>query len=157
MSGLQVMSPEGKWCWVRHMENALVRSMIHSQIEKVLTCDMVQVVNIGDGLEMLSGGYYKAAIHRVMQPPADQRGHDRLCVFYFATANNDVKLVPFKESPVLQQVGIVHRCADEDAPTMDQWVRERTKAYGSTEPVSKIGKENVKQEIMNGVFITHYA
>ena len=59
---------------------------------------------------MLSGGYYKATIHRVFQPPADQRGYTRLGLFYFGYGNDDVKLVPFAESPVLQRVGIKRKC-----------------------------------------------
>ena len=40
-------------------------------------------------MEFLSGGYYKATIHRVVQPPVDQRGYERLGVFYFCKADDD--------------------------------------------------------------------
>ena len=68
------------------------------------------MVNVGDATEMLSGGFYKGTIHRVVQPPADQRGFTRLGAYYFALPEDGVKLVPLKESPVLQRVGIVRKC-----------------------------------------------
>ena len=66
---------------------------------------------------MLSGGFYKGTIHRVVQPPVDQRGYTRLGAFYFGMADDTVRLVPLAESPVLQRVGVQRRCKDEDAPT----------------------------------------
>ncbi|KAI0703870.1 Clavaminate synthase-like protein [Cerioporus squamosus] len=138
VAGLQLKDLEGNWRWVKHMENALV-------------------VNMGESMEMLSGGYYKAAIHRVVQPPADQRGHTRLGVFYFATAENDVKLVPLADSPVLQRTGIIRQCADEDAPTQKEWVNARTKMFVKTNPkLPKQANGDVVEEIVKGVFTTHY-
>ena len=104
-------------------------------------------------MEMLSGGFYKATIHRVFQPPADQRGYTRLGLFYFCYADDDVKLVPFAESPALQRVGITRKCADEDAPTMGEWRVARTKVYG----VSELPKTGLVQEqIVNGVVVRNY-
>ena len=42
-------------------------------------------------MEFLSGGFYKPTIHRVVQPPEDQRGYERLCLIYFGMAEDDVK------------------------------------------------------------------
>lgn len=111
ISALQILSQDGKWRWIRHIENALV-------------------INAGDVMVFLSGGFYKATIHRVIQPPEDQQGHSRVGVFYFEKANDDVKLVPFMESPVLQTHGIQRLCADVVAPTMKLWRMSRTAAYG---------------------------
>jgi hypothetical protein len=33
----------------------------------------LQVIKTGDMMELLTGGYYKPTIHRVVQPPEDQR------------------------------------------------------------------------------------
>ena len=112
------------------------------------------VVNAGDGMEFLSGGFYRATIHRVVQPPADQRGHTRVGAFYFAMTDDDVKLAPLKESPVLQRVGIVRRVEDEYAPTTEQWRRGRTSAYGQSELKKK--DETVEEEVINGVVVKHY-
>ena len=104
-------------------------------------------------MEFLSGGFYKATIHRVVQPPADQRGHTRVGAFYFAMADDDVVLRPLAESPVLQKAGIVRRFADEDAPTTEEWRRARTSAYGQTELRRR---DNVEEEVINGVVVKHY-
>ncbi|KAI1792652.1 Clavaminate synthase-like protein [Ganoderma leucocontextum] len=135
VSALQVMSPDGKWRWVRHINNALV-------------------VNVGDAMEMLTGGFYKATIHRVVQPPRDQRGCTRLGAFYFAMCNDDVTLVPFTASPALQRVGVVRKIDDEDAPTMREWRKGRAKAYGLTELKRK--DDVVEEQVINGVVVKHY-
>ena len=104
---------------------------------------------------MLSGGFYKGTIHRVVQPPADQRGFPRLGAFYFALADDAVRLVPLTESPVLQRVGVLRRCPDEDAPTMEEWRKARTRAYGRTQ-LEKAGG-GVEQEVLSGVVVRHYS
>ncbi|KAJ8457010.1 hypothetical protein ONZ51_g11780 [Trametes cubensis] len=85
VSALQIMSPDGKWRWIKHIDNALV-------------------INAGEAMEFLSGGFYKGTIHRVRQPPADQQGYPRLGVFYFALTDDDVVLRPLTQSPVLQRL-----------------------------------------------------
>ena len=115
---------------------------------------MHQVINVGDCLEFLSGGYYRATIHRVVQPPIDQRGYTRLGVFYFAMPDDDVRLAQHAESAVLQRVGVVDRFAGTDAPTMDQWRRGRTAAYGQTD--LKRQADGHDEEVINGVVVKHY-
>ncbi|KAI0767727.1 Clavaminate synthase-like protein [Fomes fomentarius] len=135
VTALQILSPDNKWRFVKHIPNALV-------------------VNIGDGMEFLSGGYYRATIHRVVQPPADQRGCTRVGAFYFAMTDDDVVLKPLKESPVLQREGIVRRFEDESAPTTEQWRKARTSAYGKSDLKKK--DERVEEEVINGVVVKHY-
>ncbi|OCH86740.1 Clavaminate synthase-like protein [Obba rivulosa] len=135
VAALQILSPDGNWRWVRHIDNALV-------------------INAGDAMEFLSGGFYKATIHRVVQPPADQRGYTRVGAFYFAMTDDNVKLVPHADSPVLQRHGIKRRCEDADAPTMEQWRRGRTSAYGQTD--LKRAENGVEEEVINGVIVKHY-
>lgn len=105
-------------------------------------------------MEFLSGGYYRATIHRVVQPPQDQRGYTRLGVFYFVMTDDDVKLTPRAESPVLQRHGIQRRFSDEDSPTMEQWRRGRTRAYGKTD--LKQTEAGVEEEVISGVLVKHY-
>lgn len=111
-------------------------------------------MNIGDGIEFLSGGFYKATIHRVRQPPADQAGYARLGVFYFCMADDDVPLAPRLESPVLQRVGVVRRFEDARAPTSGQYRTGVTSAYG----VSKLEKreDGNEEEVIHGVVVKHY-
>ena len=109
------------------------------------------MVIAGDALEFLTGGYYKGAIHRVVQPPPDQQQYTRLGIFYFAKPDDDTKLIPMRLSPVLQRVGINPRCEDGVAPTMEQWRKGRTSGYGQTD--LQQGNEKGVEEVINGVII----
>ncbi|OCH94655.1 Clavaminate synthase-like protein [Obba rivulosa] len=135
VAALQILSPDGKWRWIKHVENALV-------------------INTGDALEALSGGFYKPMIHRVVQPPADQRGYPRLCIFYFALPDDDVKLVPHAESPVLQEHGITRRFEEATAPTMEMWRKSRASTYGQTQ--LKKTEADVEEELIDGILVKHY-
>ncbi|KAJ7898385.1 hypothetical protein B0H13DRAFT_2032141 [Mycena leptocephala] len=136
ISALQVLGRDGKWRWIKHIENALV-------------------INTGDAMEFLSGGYYRATIHRVVQPPTDQQNYPRLGLFYFAMTDDNVKLAPLTDSPVLKRVGIVRRSNDGDAPTMEEWRKERTSAYGQTQ-LKAIAEGKVEEEFIKGVVVKHY-
>ncbi|ESK85342.1 Clavaminate synthase-like protein [Moniliophthora roreri MCA 2997] len=141
VAALQILGLDGKWRWVRHMENAIV-------------------INAGDAMESLSGGYYKATIHRVVQPPADQRNVTRLGAYYFNIADDHIKLAPLTDSPVLQRVGIQRRFEDDKIPTMEEWRKSRTLAYGQVNAGLKVGEQHgeakVDEEIINGVVVKHY-
>ncbi|TBU57580.1 Clavaminate synthase-like protein, partial [Dichomitus squalens] len=132
---LQLMSPDGNWRYVQHVPNGII-------------------VNLGDAMEMLSGGYYKAAIHRVFQPPSDQRGYPRLGLFYFAYTDDDVRLVPYEESPVLQRVGIRRQCDDKDAPTMKEWSIIRATLYGNSETTRQ--DDGMEVQMVDGLVIKHW-
>ncbi|KAI3612054.1 Clavaminate synthase-like protein [Moniliophthora roreri] len=139
---LQILGVDGKWKWVKHIENAII-------------------VNIGDALDFLSGGYYKATIHRVVQPPTDQRTVARLGIGYFTILDHHVKLAPLTDSPVLQRVGIQRRFeSDDNAPTMEEWRKGRSLAYGHPKTVWKTGEQQgeakVDEEIINGIVLKHY-
>jgi len=135
VAGLQILSSDGKWRWVRHIDNALV-------------------INTGDALEFLTGGFYKGTIHRVVQPPIDQRNLTRLGIFYFCIPDDDVRLLPHGESPVLQRTGIQRRCEDVDAPTMEVWGKGRAKGYGRSD--LKKRDNGVEEELVNGLVVKHY-
>ncbi|KAI0089615.1 hypothetical protein BDY19DRAFT_113838 [Irpex rosettiformis] len=136
VSALQILSPNGQWKWIRHIDNALV-------------------INAGDCMEFISGGFYKATIHRVVQPPSDQRGYTRLGAFYFAIPDDNVKLVPISGSPVLDKVGIRRRFEDGNAPTAETWRKGRTSAYGKSS-LKKGEEQGVEEEYINGVLVKHY-
>ena len=84
ITSLEVLMPDNKWRFVRHRPNALV-------------------INLGDAMHFLSGGYLKPTIHRVVAPPEDQAHYNRLGLFYFALFNDDVPLKPLTNSPVVAE------------------------------------------------------
>ncbi|KAI1787054.1 Clavaminate synthase-like protein [Ganoderma leucocontextum] len=154
---LQIMSPDGKGSGAT---SSMFRTASYVPLPSALRSlphDIAlprQIVNAGDAMEMFSGGYYKATIHRVFQPPRDQQGYTRLGLFYFAYADADVRLVPSKESPVLQRVGITRKCEDEEAPTMSAWSSMRASMYGNSETKRK--GNGIEEQVVNGMVIKHY-
>ncbi|KAJ4469854.1 Clavaminate synthase-like protein [Lentinula aciculospora] len=130
ISGLQILSRDGVWRYIKHIENALV-------------------VNSGDVMQLLSGNFYKPTIHRVIQPPRDQERLERLGVFYFAMAADDVKLASVR-------AGAASDLEKAQAPTMSDWRKERTERYGtgSMKPSSK--EEKVEEEVILGVVVKEY-
>ena len=105
-------------------------------------------------MEFLSGGYYRATIHRVIQPPHDQRGYARVGVFYFAMADDQAKLAPLSHSPILQKHGFKRRFEDGNAPTMEEWRKGVTTAYGKTQ-LKKL-ENGHEEETISGIRVTHY-
>lgn len=105
-------------------------------------------------MQWFTGGYFKAAIHRVTEPPKDQRGHDRSSVFYFSVPNDDVVINTILDSsPVLRKAGVKMSHKPEDAPTSNEWVTERVKITGKNQDfdgkggntiVEKVGKVTTK-------------
>ncbi|KAJ5910695.1 gibberellin 3-beta hydroxylase [Penicillium tannophilum] len=71
ISCLQIWGRDEKWYYVPYKPGALV-------------------VNIGDTLEIVSGGHFKATRHRVFKPPVDQIHEERL-----------------SESPLIQREGCI--------------------------------------------------
>ncbi|KAG2034748.1 hypothetical protein BDR03DRAFT_964412 [Suillus americanus] len=136
VGGLQIMAPDGKWKWIRHIDNGLV-------------------INTGYMMTFFTGGYYKPTIHRVVQPPSDQRAYDRLGAYYFAMADDDVRLLPCAESPVLKRVGIERQCRDEDSPLCETWRKRRTAAYGRSD-LKKGVERGVEEEVIEGIVVKHY-
>lgn len=109
-------------------------------------------------MEFLSGGYYKATIHRVVQPPPDQQGYNRLGAFYFAIPDDNVKLSPLLESPVLQRLGVSDRFKGGDEfvpPTSGEYRKARVAAYGQSE-VKKGKQDGTEEQVLAGVLVKHY-
>ncbi|KAG4432142.1 hypothetical protein IFR05_012379 [Cadophora sp. M221] len=87
ISALQVLDHnDGRYKWVEHVPKALI-------------------INFGEALELLTGGLFKATIHRVVQPPMDQRHLKRIGVIYFARPCDERRLEPIENSPLLQRMG----------------------------------------------------
>ncbi|KAK9776848.1 putative Fe2OG dioxygenase domain-containing protein [Seiridium cardinale] len=63
------------------------------------------IVNVGQCLELLTGGLFKSTIYHVVTPPQDQKHCLRMGAFYFWRPNDDYILEPFK-SPVLEKLAM---------------------------------------------------
>lgn len=69
--------------------------------------------------------------------------------------DDETKLVPFADSPVLKRVGISKRFQDHDAPTMETWRKSRVSAYGRSQ-LKPAAEKGVEEEVINGVVVKHY-
>lgn len=112
----------GKWFYVGHVPGALI-------------------VNIGDAMEFLTGGYFKSSIHRVVAPPLDQAGYERLVLIYFSQPRRLAQLDP-------EQLGLAKldrlgfKTPDEWVPiTCGQWQNEKGRLFGQTEVNDSEGDE----------------
>lgn len=108
ISALQILASNGEWQWVQYLPQSLV-------------------VNVGEALELLTGGLFKATIHRVVKPPADQEREKRIGVIYFARPIDRQKLEPFG-SPLLKRLGI-DKPLDETVYDMGDYLNARKHGY----------------------------
>ncbi|KAL4958442.1 hypothetical protein BDW69DRAFT_190914 [Aspergillus filifer] len=88
ISCLQIWGRDEKWYYVPYRPGALV-------------------VNIGDTLEIVSGGHFKATRHRVFKPPVDQLNEERLSLVLFNSSVGDLRMQPAAESPLIQREGCI--------------------------------------------------
>lgn len=75
VSCLQIWGNDEAWHYVPYKPGALV-------------------INIGETLEIVSGGHFKATRHRVYKPPADQSQLERLSLVLFNSSVGDLRMKP---------------------------------------------------------------
>ncbi|WVQ64258.1 uncharacterized protein L199_002420 [Kwoniella botswanensis] len=141
ISCLQIYGKDEEWHYVPYKPGALV-------------------INIGELLEILSGGHFKATLHKVNRPPADQMTFERLSIVQFNSGIGDLRLQPIKESKLIQREGtldyqgVYHefkRLVDAGLPipTNGQW--REIQISQTVDPTdterNKVGKDF---EIING-------
>ncbi|KAF2166028.1 hypothetical protein M409DRAFT_66921 [Zasmidium cellare ATCC 36951] len=115
ISCLQIWGRDEKWYYVPYKSGALV-------------------INIGDTLEIVSGGHFKATRHRVFKPPVDQRNSDRLSLVLFNSSVGDLRMSPVASSPLIQREG----CVEEQGVYKE--FKERT-AAGKLVPTNREWRE----------------
>ncbi|KAK1982943.1 hypothetical protein LZ30DRAFT_780936 [Colletotrichum cereale] len=136
VAALQVRGKDGDWKWVKaHNSNV--------------------TVNVADALEFLTNGSLKSSIRRVMVPPPDQAGVDRLDVLYFVPPEDSLELRPV-QSEVLDRLGCdQYRTAEMAGITAGQWVKARVRAGVSR--TDRARSEIPDQEIVHGAKAKSYA
>lgn len=110
----------GQWKYVDYRPNSLV-------------------CNIGDALEFLTGGYFKASIHRVTLPPELQLGYKRLVLIDFINPMEDTIIHPKSlGSAKLKNLGL-HERPEWDEITYKQWDDVKGKLLGA----DRVGERNL--------------
>ncbi|KAF1972955.1 Clavaminate synthase-like protein [Bimuria novae-zelandiae CBS 107.79] len=141
ISCLQIWGQDEKWYYVPYKPGALV-------------------INIGDTLEIVSGGHFKATRHRVFKPPVDQLQQERLSLVLFNSSLGDMRMSPAYDSPLIQREGCVEeqgiykefkkRTAGGDlAPTNREW-REIQIATATDPTDTEHNRVGVHQSIIDG-------
>ncbi|KAG4414427.1 hypothetical protein IFR04_012442 [Cadophora malorum] len=113
ISCLQIWGRDEQWYYVPYKPGALV-------------------INIGDTLEIVSGGHFKATRHRVFKPPVDQLQEERLSLVLFNSSVGDLSMAPAASSPLIQREGCIEEqgvykeyakrmSAGQPVPTNRQW------------------------------------
>ncbi|KAJ5033596.1 uncharacterized protein L3040_008708 [Drepanopeziza brunnea f. sp. 'multigermtubi'] len=87
VTALQIWK-NNKWKYVKYKPGALV-------------------VNLGETLEVISGGHFKATLHKVADPPEDQQHEQRLSLVLFNGSKGGMRLKPVTESPLIQREGFI--------------------------------------------------
>ena len=134
VAALQVRGAEGSWKWVKPYDGSIT-------------------VNVADALQFLTNGFLKSSIHRVVAPPPDQAGIDRLGVLYFVRPDNNLPLKPV-DSPVLKRLGYKSETSEFEGITAGDWVKARVKA--GVDRSKEARSEVSEQEILNGVKVKYF-
>ncbi|CAI7604167.1 unnamed protein product [Penicillium manginii] len=141
ISCLQIWGRDEKWYYVPYKPGALV-------------------INIGDTLEIVSGGHFKATRHRVYKPPADQLTQERLSLVLFNSSLGDLRMGPATASPLIQREGCVEeqgvykefkRLTSEGklVPTNKQW--REIQIATATDPTDQVhNRVGVHQVMIDG-------
>ncbi|PPQ79070.1 hypothetical protein CVT24_012731 [Panaeolus cyanescens] len=115
IAGLQILTAEGEWKYVRHYPGQIV-------------------VGLGDSMEFITGGLLKAGPHRVKEPPEDQRHIDRPGMFYFVPFLAEVPLSPINHPAIYKKGGkdIFEEYYQHGGKPMlsNEWLVERSKLVG---------------------------
>lgn len=92
------------------------------------------IVNVGDAMEFITGGYFKSSIHRVVAPPDDQKGFRRLVIIYFCNPSNNSVLDPEPlNSAKLQRLGLGKKPVEWEKIKFSSWDEEKGRLFGKKE------------------------
>ncbi|CZR64271.1 related to leucoanthocyanidin dioxygenase [Phialocephala subalpina] len=108
------------------------------------------VINLGENLEVISGGHFKATLHKVSEPPIDQQHEQRLSLVLFNGSKGDMRLKPITESPLIQREGFVMKQgvfmqfkklidAGVPVPTNKEWREAQISTRVMTAPEERLG------------------
>lgn len=149
--------PDNVWRYVRHVPDALVINLgdaMHCTSPHIPICLLRFLTQ---RYTVISGGYLKQTIHRVVSPPdASQVPYRRMGVFYFAQFNRSTRLSPLAASPVASSTGTSFFDNGRKSPTAWEWECSRVKAYGQDGTKKTIDGGHEEEEMIGGEKVVHY-
>ncbi|RPD55161.1 Clavaminate synthase-like protein [Lentinus tigrinus ALCF2SS1-7] len=123
LGGLQVLPPgSDKWFYVKPLPG-------HA------------ICNIGDALNIFSGGILRSNIHRVVPPPGEQAKYERWSLVFFTRPNDPVELRALSDqsAAIAESVAKAPSGKYEPGVTAQQWLARRV---GSQRRVHYTGPES---------------
>ncbi|KAI0822435.1 hypothetical protein BC628DRAFT_1389836 [Trametes gibbosa] len=92
------------------------------------------ICNIGDALNMFSGGILRSNIHRVIPPPKEQAQHERWSVVFFTRPNDNVELHDLSQESALIAEAVAKAPMGKYRPgvTAKEWLARRVGAQRYT-------------------------
>lgn len=132
ITGLQIFGRNNKGRYVKYKPGALI-------------------INLGQTLEIVSGGHFEATLHKVAEPPEDQQHEQRLSLVLFNGTEGNMRLRPATESPLIQREGFVLRGegvfhefkklmdAGIPVPTNKEWREANISTRVQTAPKERLG------------------
>lgn len=154
VTALHIWGRDNKWHPVKYSPGALL-------------------VNVGQAVEIISGGHFKATLHKVSDIPPDQVHLDRLGIMQFANPGGQLRLAPAMESPLLQREEVLtdgqgvfvqfkeRLDKGEPVPTQKEWREYQIANRAMVHPKKRLGGvqeiDDVKYgvDIFNGVKVVH--
>ena len=81
-------------------------------------------MNLGDALVRFSASILRSNIHRVVNPPGEQAGSNRMSLVYFSRPEDDILLKALTESEVIRKAHEERGGKEEDV-TAKEWILRR--------------------------------
>ncbi|EJF60000.1 Clavaminate synthase-like protein [Dichomitus squalens LYAD-421 SS1] len=117
LGGLQVLPPgSDKWLYVKPLPG-------HA------------ICNIGDTLNIFSGGILRSNIHRVIPPPKDQAQYERWSVVFFTRPNDTAMLRHLSAQSAVISDAVARAPAGKYEPgvTAEEWLMRRIRSQRATQ------------------------
>jgi isopenicillin N synthase-like dioxygenase len=82
-------------------------------------------VNLGDALVRFSASILRSNIHRVVNPPGEQAGSNRMSLVYFSRPEDDILLKALTESQSIRKAHEEQGGKEEEDVTAKEWILRR--------------------------------
>lgn len=82
-------------------------------------------MNLGDALVRFSASILRSNIHRVVNPPGEQAGSDRMSLVYFSRPEDEILLKALTESEVIRRAREEQGGKEEEDVTAKEWILRR--------------------------------
>ncbi|TBU22679.1 Clavaminate synthase-like protein [Dichomitus squalens] len=138
LGGLQVLPPgSDKWLYVKPLPG-------HG------------ICNVGDALNIFSGGIIRSNIHRVIPPPKDQAQYERWSLVYFTRPNDTVHLrhQGVKSAMIAEAIAKAPAGRYEPGMTAAEWLTRRIRSQRGAyynDPESKKDRRGTEDTAIPGV------